>query len=169
MSADGYCKHVYRSDSVVHKLATKHHESKELHPVSKRAKTLGADIRDIPSGGQSVPEAHARKYCEDKTRACLLPFGCDDPIIIGAIKDAALSIPSACLHYVTSCVRCLLPWPPMGYASCRLLPRRWVGRCHIPSISTTASRANMLGLVTLACVCALYTSTLRQVSCVQNG
>jgi hypothetical protein len=68
-------------------------EAQGLHPVSKRAKTLGADIRDIRSGGQSVIEAHAKQYCGDNTGACLLPFGCDDPIIIGAIKEAALSIP----------------------------------------------------------------------------
>lgn len=52
---------------------------------------LGCNIIQVPMGYLSNIQAKAKRYCEEN-EAHLIPFGGDHPIIIDAMRDAALSL-----------------------------------------------------------------------------
>lgn len=60
--------------------------------LTDEAEKLGANIIEVPMGYLTNIQAKARKYVETHAGSCLIPFGGDDPIIIEAMKNVALSI-----------------------------------------------------------------------------
>lgn len=63
----------------------------KLHPRTLMAQALGARIELVRPGYLSVVQARARAYCE-QTGAGLVPFGCDVPIAVEVIAEAAREI-----------------------------------------------------------------------------
>jgi threonine dehydratase len=63
-----------------------------LHLLSQQAEQLGANIIQVRHGRQSNLKFRAEEYCRATKGAHLVAFGCDHPVVITAIKDAALSV-----------------------------------------------------------------------------
>jgi tRNA1(Val) A37 N6-methylase TrmN6 len=64
-----------------------------LHTLSQQAERLGAKIIQVRHGRQSNLKFRAEEYCRATKGAHLVAFGCDHPVVIAAIKEAALSVP----------------------------------------------------------------------------
>lgn len=60
--------------------------------LTNEAERMGANIIEVPMGFLTNIQSKAKKYVEANEGAGLIPFGGDDPIIISAIRDVALSI-----------------------------------------------------------------------------
>jgi hypothetical protein len=60
--------------------------------LTDEAIRLGANIIEVPMGYLTNIQAKAKRYVEEHEGSKLIPFGGDDPIIIEAMKNAALSL-----------------------------------------------------------------------------
>lgn len=61
-------------------------------PLTLEAEKMGAEVHLVPMGFLTNLQYHARTYVEETPGASLVPFGGDHPIIVQAMRDAALSI-----------------------------------------------------------------------------
>jgi hypothetical protein len=61
------------------------------HELTAAAESLGAQVFEVPFGMKTVLERRARDYATE-TRAHIVPFGCDHPVMIEAITRAAAAI-----------------------------------------------------------------------------
>lgn len=60
--------------------------------LTNEAEKLGANIIEVPMGFLTNIQAKAKKYVEENEGSALIPFGGDHPIIIDAMRRAALSL-----------------------------------------------------------------------------
>lgn len=67
-------------------------QRKELHPLTKQAHRLGAEIIQVPMGFLSNVTAKAKQYVSQTPGAVLLPFGLKDERFINALADAMWNI-----------------------------------------------------------------------------
>lgn len=65
----------------------------ELHPLTKHAVALGANIIEVDMGYQSNLKSKAKRYVQNSIGTLLCPFGFDDDKIILTIKKVAESLP----------------------------------------------------------------------------